>query len=269
MQNNNFDYEEITSRAYNYLKEEFSYKYVTLRHYKSRWLPVKKYMEKHELKFINPAVCKDFLLEYYNYRTREELTEEEKNIEKSVSVLSEYMATGSVQRRCKVRYLDGSIGHLMKDFLAQKRSYRLREITLEKIESHMSNFNFWLSMNGICSINDIKHHHIITFIKSLDPQKKALIHDTLMNLRGFFKFLYEKGIIPTNLSTFIPKDNYQNQNKLSAYYTEVEIEKLLKSNDFEEKTVKILKDTGYIELSNIDEFTMEFALNMDFKKHSL
>ncbi|HUX58824.1 MAG TPA: ASKHA domain-containing protein [Bacteroidales bacterium] len=43
----------------------------------------------------------------------------------------------------------------------------------------------------------------------------------------------------------------------------------LKSNDFEEKTVKILKDTGYIELSNIDEFTMEFALNMDFKKHSL
>ena len=43
----------------------------------------------------------------------------------------------------------------------------------------------------------------------------------------------------------------------------------LKSNDFEEKTVKILKDTGYIELSNIDEFTMEFALNMDFIKHSL
>ena len=43
----------------------------------------------------------------------------------------------------------------------------------------------------------------------------------------------------------------------------------LKSNDFEEKTVKILKDTSYIELSNIDEFTMEFALNMDFIKHSL
>ena len=42
----------------------------------------------------------------------------------------------------------------------------------------------------------------------------------------------------------------------------------LKSNDFEEKTVKILKDTGYIELSDIDEFTMEFALNMDFLKHS-
>lgn len=228
---NNFDYEEITSKVSNYLKEEFSYKHVTLRHYRSRWLPVKEYMEKHGIKFINPAVCKDILIEFYNGRTHEELTEKEKYIEKSVSVLTEYMATGSVQRKRKVRYLDGSIGHLMKDFLAHKRSHRLREITLDKIESHMSNLNFWLSTNGICSINDIKHHHIITFIKSLDPHKKALIHDTLMDLRGFFRFLYEKGIIPTNLSTFIPKDNYHNQNKLPAYYTEAEIEKLLKSID--------------------------------------
>ena len=228
---NNFDYGEITSKAYNYLEEEFSYKYVTLRHYRSRWLPVKEYMEKRRLEFISSTVCKDFLLEFYKGRTHEELTENEKLIEKSVSVLSEFIESGSVQRKCKVRYLDGSIGLLMKDFLDYKRSRRLREITLDKIESHMSKFNFWLSLNSICSINDIKHHHLIAFIKSLDPHKKALIHDTLMDLRGFFRFLYDKGIIPTNISTFIPKDNYQMQAKLPAYYTEEEIEKLLKSVD--------------------------------------
>jgi len=228
---NSFNYEKITSKAYNYLEEEFSYKYVTLRHYRSRWLPVKEYMEKHGQKFISSELCKDFLLEFYEGRTHEELTEKEKLIEKSVSVLYEFMESGSVQRRCKVRYLDGSIGLLMKDFLAYKRSRRLRELTLDKIESHMSNFNFWLSTNDIFSINDIKNHHIITFIKSLDPHKKALIHDTLMDLRGFFKFLYEKGIIYNNISAFIPKDNYQKQAKLPAYYTEEEIEKLLKSVD--------------------------------------
>ena len=227
----NFYFEEITSRAYNYLKEEFSYKYVTLRHYRSRWLPVKEYMEKQGLKFISPAVCNDFLLEFYKGRTHEELTEKEKSIEKSISVLCEYLENGSVQRRCKVRHLGGSIGLLMKDFLALKQSRRLKQITLEKMESHMSNFNFWLNTNGIFSINDIRHHHIITFIKSLDPHKKALIHDTLMDLRGFFKYLYDKGIIPTNISTFIPRDNYQMQAKLPAYYTEEKIEKLLKSVD--------------------------------------
>ena len=38
----------------------------------------------------------------------------------------------------------------------------------------------------------------------------------------------------------------------------------LKSDEFVEKTVSILKNTRYIELSDIDEFTLEFALNMDF-----
>src|SRR5660397_76664 len=141
------------------------------------------------------------------------------------------MENSSVQRKCKVRYLDGSIGFLMKDFLDYKRNLRLRENTLDKIESHMSNFNFWLSTNGIFCIHNIRHHHIITFIKSLDINKRSLIHDTLIDLRGFFIFLYENGIITTNIATFIPKDNYQKQNKLPAYYTEEEIGKLLESVD--------------------------------------
>lgn len=188
-------------------------------------------MEKHGLKVISPTVCIDFMLELYKGRTHEELTEKEKSIEKSVSVLTEYIENGSVRKRSKVRHLNGSIGLLIKDFLALKKSNRLKQMTLEKIESHMSNFNLWLNTNGIFTINDIKHHHIITFIRGLDPHKKALIHDTLMDLRGFFKFLFEKGIIPTDISTFIPRDNYERQAKLPSYYTEEEIEKLLKSVD--------------------------------------
>lgn len=228
---NNFNYEEITSKAYNYLKEELSYKYVTLRHYRSRWLPVKEYMEKHGLKFISPMVCKDFLLGFYKGRSHEELTDQEKLIEKSVSVLSEFMETGAVQRKCKVRYLDGSIGILMKDFLAYKRSHGLRKVTLDKIESHMSSFNFWLSAKRIFGIHDVNPSCIIAFIKSLAPHKKSLIHDTLMDLRGLFTFLYDMGVISTKLANFIPKDNYQSHAKLPSYYTEEEIERLLKSID--------------------------------------
>jgi site-specific recombinase XerD len=188
-------------------------------------------MEKHGLESISHTLCKDFLLELYKGRTHEELTDKEKLIEKSVWVLSEYIETGSVQRKCKVRYLDGSIGILMKDFLAFKRSHRLRKITLDKIESHMSNFNFWLSTHGIFNIHDLIQHDIITFIKSLDTHKKALIHDTLMDLRGFFKFLYDIGITSANIAPFIPKDNYNKLVKLPSYYTEEEIEMLLKSVD--------------------------------------
>lgn len=227
----NFDYEKITSKAYDYLKVQFSYKYVTLRHYRSRWLPVKDYMEKNGLKFISPAVCKSFLNQLYNGRLHRELSDIEKLIEKSVSVLCEFIETGTVVRKCKVRYLDGPVGSAMKDFLAYKQSRRLKKITIDKIEGHLSAFNFWLSVNNTFSIQDIGHRHIIDFIKSLESHKKSLIHDTLMDLRGFFTFLYDGGIITTNIANFIPKDNYQKQAKLPSYYAEEEIGRLLNSID--------------------------------------
>ncbi len=43
----------------------------------------------------------------------------------------------------------------------------------------------------------------------------------------------------------------------------------LKSNDFEKKVNNILENSRYIELSNLDEFTSEFALNMNFVKYNL
>ncbi len=42
--------------------------------------------------------------------------------------------------------------------------------------------------------------------------------------------------------------------------------KYLKSDEFSEKIDKILHRSQYIELSDIEEFTMKFALNMDFRK---
>jgi uncharacterized 2Fe-2S/4Fe-4S cluster protein (DUF4445 family) len=39
----------------------------------------------------------------------------------------------------------------------------------------------------------------------------------------------------------------------------------LRSEHFGEKINRILRKTKYIELSGLDEFTTEFALNMDFR----
>jgi uncharacterized 2Fe-2S/4Fe-4S cluster protein (DUF4445 family) len=43
----------------------------------------------------------------------------------------------------------------------------------------------------------------------------------------------------------------------------------LKSSYFENKTGRIMDSASYIELSNVEDFPMEFALNMDFLRHDL
>ena len=228
---NNFDYSDVTSKALEYLKNNLRYKYVTLRHYRARWLLLKEHMELHKIDSLSPAACKSFLLGFYKGRKHCELSVNEKLIEKSISVLSEFMQTGTIKRKKKITYLGGSIGSLMKGFLSFKQSRRLSRLTIEKIESHLSNFNFWLSANGIFDISVIRQTHLISFIQNLDPNKNALIHDTLMDLRGFFRYLYNHEIITTDFTTCIPKDNYRNQSRLPSYYTEDEINQLLKSID--------------------------------------
>jgi integrase/recombinase XerD len=213
------------------LKKFFPISMLPLRHYRSRWLTVKDYMEKHELSHLAPAVCKSYLFELYKGRAHRELTVEEKLVEKSVMVLSEFMETGSIVKKCKVRYLDDANGAVMKRFLAYKQSRCLKQVTLDKTESHLSSFNLWLSTHNIPKVQDINHRHIIDFISSLEHHKKALIHDTQMDLRGFFTFVYEQGLVTNNMAAFIPRDNYQAQAKLPSYYSEQEIEQLLKSVD--------------------------------------
>lgn len=228
---NNFDFYEVASHALDYMKENLSYKYVTLRHYRSRWLPIKEYMESQKIDSVNPAVCTSFLTGFYSGRKHSDLSVNEKLIEKSVKVLSEFMRTGAIQQTIKIRYLDGPIGIVMKDFLSFKQSQRLSRLTIEKIESHMSNFNFWLSANKVNETGDIRQKHVISFIQSVDANKKALIHDTLMDLRSFFRYLYDNKIITNNIATFIPHDNYCNQSRLPSYYSADEINQLLNSID--------------------------------------
>lgn len=228
---NNFDYSDVTSKALEYLKENLLYKYVTLRHYRGRWLLLKEYMDSHKIGLLSSCVCKDFLQDFYNGRKHSDLSVNEKLIEKSVSVLSEFMQTGTIQRKIKITYLDGSIGILMKDFLAFKQSRRLSSLTIDKIKSHLSSFNFWLSANSIFDISIIRQTHLISYIQNLDPNKNSLVHDTLINLRGFFNYLYNNDLITTDFTRFIPNNNYRNQSRLPSYYSEEEINLLLESID--------------------------------------
>ncbi len=228
---NKFDFDEVTSAALDFMKNNLSYKDVTLRHYRSRWQPLKEYMESQKIDFISTKLCNDFLISFYKGRNRRDLTVSEKNIGKAVSVLSEFITTGSVQMKRKTIHMDGTIGMLMKDFLASKKSQRRSDLTIDKIESHLSNFNFWLLSHNVSSVGEIKQIHIINFIKSIDATKKSLVHDTLLDLRGFFSFLYKKEITSVNMACSIPKDKYVRQSLLPSYYSETEIEQLLKSID--------------------------------------
>jgi len=72
--NNKFDFSKATIGALDFLKNNLSYQYVTLRHYRTRWQSVKEYADSQKIDFISAEVCNDFLVKFYNGRNRSDLS---------------------------------------------------------------------------------------------------------------------------------------------------------------------------------------------------
>jgi site-specific recombinase XerD len=226
-----FIYEEAANAACDYLKDNLNYRYVTLRHYRSRWLVISNFMKEKGLSILNVKVCSMYLSDFYHGRAHHQLSTNEKFIEKAVFVLQEFVETGKIVPKQKVRYFDGEIGACMKKFLQIKEYRNLKSNTLDKIESHLSSFDIFLIGRNIQSMSEINPRDIIDYIRTLNSNHPAKIHDTLTDLRQFFDYAYTQELIDTNIARYVPKDHYVRDSKLPSYYTEMEIVKLLGSVD--------------------------------------
>jgi len=218
-------------KALSFIQENLHYKYSSCQHFKIGWSLLKEYMETDGTTFISPAVCQSFIAHLCGLGEKQALSPKELRAIKAASVLSEYIETGFIQTKTKFRYLEGHIGDLIKQYILFKQPERLDKITINQIERNLSRFNFWLAGTGIHDVGDLKQHLVIRFIQSLDSSKKGSINLMLMNLKGFFRYLYNTGLITTNIAAAIPRDNYKNRAKLPSYYSETEIGQVLQHLD--------------------------------------
>lgn len=218
-------------KALSYLKDKLQCKPSTLSHYRIGWSFVKKFMDANKIDFISASVCENFISDLCEARIKSDLSVKERRAIQAILVLSEFIETGEIQKRKKFKYLEGNIGKIIQQYISFKQPDRLSPITIRQNERNLSKFNFWLSTNNIHNISDINQSHVIQFIQALNPNQKGCVNNTLMNLRGFFKYLFKHDLITTNIATRVPRDNYKSLAKLPAYYSENEISQVLKCLD--------------------------------------
>lgn len=220
-------YDNVVPRALTYLKEELHQKYSSCQHYHIGWRLLKAFMEEQQITILSPLVCQQYIGYLGDVAKTRELTPREIRSVKAATVMSEFISTGVIEPRRKYKYLEGSIGVLIQEYLLSKSSMRLSANTIRQIERNLSRFNFWLATESIYDISELKHERIIRFIQHLDPSKKGYVHVLLAHLKGFLKYLYEKRVIGHNMSAAIPKDHYRSMSKLPSCYSENEIGQML------------------------------------------
>ncbi|HEU0228242.1 MAG TPA: site-specific integrase [Arachidicoccus soli] len=231
MTNNSKTFEAVTSSMLRVLKEDLHRKDGTLESYSGKWNRVKRFMEGHNLRYLTPDICDNFLLSIYGTKELSLLSGEDKKLVSAILLLKHFLLTGRIIPRKAPINFDGEIGKLMMQYVSYRKLERLSQHTIYNQEQLLSRFLQFLHSKNITSINAINEVHIIKYLSVIGIKYKSVASLSIYILRNFFRYLYQHKYINTDLAAFIPRDNYKKQGKLPSTYNGEEVKKLLSSID--------------------------------------
>lgn len=183
------------------------------------------------IKEFNSSVGKAYLLLEFGDTDYSKLSKSQKDVIRSVRVLSDFSDSGSIRPVKEQIFFEGQIGAAIQKYIAYRVSLRLNKSTIEEGQQHLFRFTKSLATIGVRSVKEINHLHVLNFIKTIDPKYRTLIQRSLESLRGFFRYAYNQSLIEKDPFELVPKYRCIKQPKLPSVYSPDEIEKMIASID--------------------------------------
>lgn len=227
-------FKELTDTAASFLKGQF-YSNKVIDQYRQEWKRLGQYMTANNITVYKPDVGIKYLLETIEVIEERCLPRSKRNKIRTVTVLSDFAATGSIRKRKKremPRSLDGPVGKMMAEYIVQR--HKLQNLSLSTRQSmnrYLSVFLDYLDSCRIPSLEKLTPDLIVSFADYLHngPFSVITTHLIILKVNQFLSHLYTTGILKVDYSRVMPKDKYVRQPKLPSCYSEEEV-KLLVGN---------------------------------------
>jgi len=209
---------ELVKECEDYFKSH-CYTVSRIQRYKSMWKHgIEKYMIANQRTDYDREVGESFIRERLSPR----VSPGERDIMRSVRVLSEYLETGSVSKKsvhCRILELPGETGVCAQLFIDNQKRERRSKSTLDSYRLYLHYFITHLNRLGIESVTDIREEHILRFLSSLTNNTINIAS----TLRLFFRFLYAEKKTLTDLSYIFTGYKFERREKLPSVYRKEEV----------------------------------------------
>lgn len=223
--------EDVIQKASIYLSEKLNFSHWTVCKHVGNWKS-----------FIEFAKTKSFCIDFRNYESIRHAVslyalsspqdfEVNHSLVHSLNILQEFVHDGKILSTLETTDFSGSIGQKMYEFISQKESEQLRSSSLKTYEIQLSRFLKFLNGEQIEEVTDIDVACIYRYIKTLSVHHRSNAYIAVSIIKRFLKWLYENGMLKTNLSIVIPSGRYTQQSELPSVYTQDEIERIIASVD--------------------------------------
>ena len=110
--------------------------------------------------------------------------------------------------------------------------------SLAVFQNQLKTFSNYFNQKDFKSISDLNPTILLDYIDQYDDARKHGVVEMVRTLKVYFKFLFDKKIISTDLALHVPKVKKVNQPKIPSVYKGKEIRRLIKSIDKSASTGK-------------------------------
>jgi site-specific recombinase XerD len=233
-----------------------------IQRYKWMWkIGIERYMSNNQLTDYDREVGEAFISE----RISSCVTPGERDIMRSVRVLSEFLETGSVSKKSvhhRTIALPGETGVYAQLFIDNQKRERRSQSTLVSYRLFLHYFITHLNRFGIESVADVREEHLLGFLSSLTNNKVGIAS----TLRLFFRFLYAQKQTFADLSYILSGYKFERREKLPSVYRKEEVAQIessiIRTNGAGKRDYAILllatrlglraSDIAYLTFSNLD-----------------
>jgi len=202
--------------------EQNCYTMHRIERYKSMWKNgICRYMETQGNKHYNRSIGEAFI----NTSISANVTPKERDFIRSVNVLTEMQETGKVSKKTVhpiMRELNGPIGEAIKSFLLRLKELRRNPTTIKGHLLYLHRFKQYLEYNKVIFLKDICEDHILRFISTQTNNNINVVS----SLRIFFRYLYEKRMLKTDLAYVLANYKWVKREKLPSVYTAEEVKRI-------------------------------------------
>ena len=190
--------------------------------YRSMWRNgICRYMKDNGIEHYDRTVGERFIGDNISPN----VTPAERDIIRSVNVLSEIQETGKVPKRAARpanRDLKGPIGEAVKGLLSRLRELRRNRTTIDGHSLYLHRFNRYLENNGVDLLEDIGQGHIFSFISTQTNNNINVVS----SLRVFFRFVHEERLLRKDWSYVLGNYKWIRREKLPSVYTPEEVRQI-------------------------------------------
>ncbi len=148
--------------------------------------------------------------------------------------LIQFQSTGMIlrQRYLKISPLSKPFQTLQNQYLAWRLDEKsLSNETMRSAKSETWKFLLYLEDNCIHSLSKVKANHITAYFRQSNIGACATMSKRAYNLRHFFRFLIEVGVVDSCIQAAIPKIKFVGRTRIPDVWTEPDIRKLLAAID--------------------------------------